>query len=577
MKLSHSRKRALCWLYAALMTSAMFAVVLLKLNVRFATFDDTPILHAFLGYENGVPAHFNIYIHGLLAWPLHWLSRAFPHTAWFGWLQMALLFLACLVIVKSLLQCFVKYGWPLWLGLIFSVLFLLVLALDYVTVLSFTLTAALLGAAAVLQIFSIEHQQPRRVVWGMAGALALLALAYALRQVTALPILAFCGLAFLCTFAEEYGWGKHAIRPLRPLVISLVMVAVVMAGLVGIRAWEIQHSDAQQYLAWQDSNAEIYDYYGLGSVPQEAFELVGWDESTVSMARQWCFLDSDLSIEAFETLTDYMNAQDTRTLASKLKDAVSTFRTLLSKYRLYVHTFMLPFWVGVFCCFGAWLSGRKRAPLLLSVLGCAGLLALLLFYLAYAGRLPIRAALMVVLPASAFLFARIPACIPRRTGGKGLFVLLLVLSLATVAWCMDDIWMDVRRDPYASSAPSPIESLETYALDHPDTLFIYDSTVLPSDVRVFPVYPNGVPNNITYWGGWGLRSPESIAQFNRFGIDLLHLQPADLVEKNVCIASAWVDPPTLLRDWLSQKLKTQVLMEHVGSYASIHLFRFIMP
>lgn len=577
MHLSHTRRRALCWLHAFWMTTALFAVVLLKLNVRFATFDDTPLLHAFLGYESGVPAHFNIYIHGLLAWPLYWLGCAFPHIAWFGWMQTALLYIACLVIVKSLLQCFVKYDWPIWLGMIFAALFLLVLALDYVVVLSFTLTAALLGAASVLQMFSIEHDHPRRVIIGMAGSLALLMLAYALRQVTALPILAFLGLAFLCIFAEEYGLGKAAKRSIRPLLISLVMVAAVLAALVGWRAWEVQASGAQEYLAWQDANAEIYDYYGLGSVPEEAFELVGWDDATIAMAHQWCFLDSELSIEAFEVLTDYMHAHDTNTLLDRLQAAVQTLHTLVTKYRLYVRTFALPFCIGGLGCLGACFKRKGRSILLLSLLGCAGMLGLLLFYLAYAGRLPIRAALMAVLPASAFLFARLPACLPHSRSGRSLFAAALALSVAVTGWCMGDILLDVRKDPYASDAPSAIESLEAYALQHPDTLFIYDSTVTASDNRPFPVYPNGVPSNITYWGGWGMRSPESIAQFARYGMDLMQLNPADLLEKNVRFASAWSEPPALLLSWLRQKVDPAVQLALVAKHETIFIFQYVCP
>lgn len=577
MHLSHSRKRALCWLHAFWMTTALFGVVLLKLNVRFATFDDTPILHAFLGYESGVPAHFNIYVHGLLAWPLYWLSCAFPQIAWFGWMQMALLYIACLVIVKSLLQCFVKHDWPIWLGITFAALFLLVLALDYVTVLSFTLTAALLGAAAVLQMFSIEHDQPRRVIIGMAGSLALLALAYALRQVTALPILAFLGLAFLCIFAEEYGLGKAAKRCIRPLVISLVMVAAVLAVLIGWRAWEVQTSSAQEYLAWQDANAEIYDYYGLGSVPDEAFDLVGWDDATIAMAQQWCFLDSELSIDAFETLTDYMHTHDASTLMDRLQSAMHTLRTLVTKYRLYVRTFALPFCIGALACIGACFKRKGRFLLLLSLLGCAAMLGGLLFYLAYAGRLPIRAALMAVLPASAFLFARLPAGMPHRRSGRSLLAVTLALSIAITGWCMGDLLRDVRKDPYASKAPSAIESLEAYALKHPDTLFIYDSTVISSDIRPFPTYPDGVPTNITYWGGWGLRSPESIAQFARYGIDLMQLNPSDLLKKNVCLASAWNEPPALLLRWLRQKVDPAVQLELTATYETIFIFSYTRP
>ena len=114
------KKRALCWLLALLMTAALFAFVALCCDVRFAVNDDSGILRAFLGYETGTPASFHIYIHGLLAKPLYWLSCAFPGVMWYSWMQLALLFLAQTVISKSIMQCFVKHEKPLWLGAVFA-------------------------------------------------------------------------------------------------------------------------------------------------------------------------------------------------------------------------------------------------------------------------------------------------------------------------------------------------------------------------------------------------------------------------------------------------------------------------
>ena len=86
------RRGVVCWLAGLGMTAAMFAFIFLVLDPQYAVNDDSGILRSFMGYETGVPAHFHIYLHGLLAWPLHWLGLAAPGVAWFSWMQLAFLF-----------------------------------------------------------------------------------------------------------------------------------------------------------------------------------------------------------------------------------------------------------------------------------------------------------------------------------------------------------------------------------------------------------------------------------------------------------------------------------------------------
>ena len=228
-------RSAVCWLAALGMTAAMFALIFLVLDPQYAVNDDSGILRPFMGFETGEPAHFHIYLHGLLAWPLHWLGLAVPGVAWLSWMQLAFLFLASAVCQKSIMQRFAGAKKPLWLGALFALAFTCAFVLPYATRITFTQTAALLGAAAVLQILSVDHAEASygAVLRGMGLALVLLVLAYALRQVAALPIACFCGAALLYVAARDDGFGR--IKSIKPLVVSVVIAAVVMAGLTGLR------------------------------------------------------------------------------------------------------------------------------------------------------------------------------------------------------------------------------------------------------------------------------------------------------------------------------------------------------
>lgn len=569
--MTHSRKRALCWLYAALMTAALMAYALLCTEVLYLMNDDAGILHAFMGYENGKPADFHIYIHGLLAWPLCRLGNAFPLLPWFTYAQLALLAVGCVVLAKGIMQSFLRYDKPLWMGALLAAACLITLFFKHITRITFTHTAALLGAAAVVQMFSIEHDRGGwRVVLGMGGALALVAYAYALRQVIILPLLAFCGLAFAILLVEHYGFGAKAKRSARPMVISLVMVIVVVAGLAGLREWEIDRSGARDYLEWQDVNTEIIDYYSLSSVPQEALDEVGWDQPTYVMAQKWCFLDDDISTEAFRTLTDYMDAHDERTISDRLSEAWEVFVGTLTGNPLDMRCLSVLLIAGAAAVIGACLTRQWRmlGYVALTLVGSA----VMLLYLTWRGRFPLRALLSVALPAGGILLGLLPRC----ARPKGLAAACCVLCAALSVWCFVDLLPHVLPNEEQSLAlGNAMGDLEEYALSEPESLFIYDDTLAGADVRAFPDYSEGMPHNITFWGGWGLRSPQSVDQFESFGIDLNDFDPYVLLRDDVYIASGRVDPPPeVILDWLREKISPNVDWEIWSEYGNVYIFHF---
>ncbi len=564
--MTHTKKRGRCWLIAAAMTAAAMLFVLLGTQIRYAVNDDAGILRAFLGAESGTPASFHIYIHGILAWPLWAVSTLFPGLPWFSYAQLALLGIGMLVIAKSIMQCFVKHDRPLWAGAVLAAAFLAALCMKYVIRLSFTQTSALLGAAAVLQMFSIEHDRGAKpVVTGMAGALALAAYSYALRQITALPVLAFCGLAFVVLYLQHYAGKK---RPVKPMVISLVMVAVVMLGLVGMREWEIARSDAQDYLAWQEANTDVIDFYGMNNVPQEAYEMVGWDEATVNLAARWCFLDSDVSTEAFLQLNEYMEAHDSRTLADRMREALQNLKAVPKNNPQDMRCLLVALAAGVIALICA--LARRSWAVVFGLLAAAAGSAVMLVYLAIGGRMPLRAVLMVALPAAALVFGLLPSVLPRRLN---LPAAACIAALAV--WGVYAYLPGQLIDPDEADLGNAMSDLDEYALYEPESLFIYDDTLVGADLRVFPDYSEGVPNNITFWGGWGLRSPENKQLFERFDIDLDDFDPYTLLRDDVYYVAGCIDPPpTAIMEWLEAKTGSAIDYEIYSEYGYVYIFHF---
>ena len=198
----------------------------------------------------------------------------------------------------------------------------------------------------------------------------------------------------------------------------------------------------------------------------------------------------------------------------------------------------------------------------------------MMIYLALEGRLPLRALLIAALPFAAFAFVMIPAALPRR------FKIIPAVCCAAVLFmsvlCAYQFVPGLLIDEEAKwNSGNALTDLEEYAVYEPESLFLYDMSLTITDTRAFPPFPDGVPHNVSFWGGWPLRSPQSIQQFANYDIDLMNLQPEDLLRDNVYIASATIDPPpTVLLDWLRAEVSPDIECELYSEYGYVYIFQF---
>ena len=144
------RHTMLAWALGAGLTLLLFAALFAVSNFRYENSDDALILKSLMGFEGGVPSDFSLYVHTLLMGALAALSRALPGTPWFSLLQLGLLGFSCTVLAKSLLQLSWKRRGVL-TGLLVAVLYLALFAAFACCRVNYTTTAALAGAASLLQ------------------------------------------------------------------------------------------------------------------------------------------------------------------------------------------------------------------------------------------------------------------------------------------------------------------------------------------------------------------------------------------------------------------------------------------
>lgn len=565
-------QRRQAWLCALGMTAAFFALIFLRLNFRYAMNDDVTILRCLMGYENGRPAHYELFTHALLAWPLWVLHSLFPLVPWYTWAQLAALFLSLTVIAKSLMLCCLNHDKPMWAGAVLALVYFAAFGLEYTVQPTFSCTAAMPGAAAVAQLFSLDDRRAsaRELKTGMLGSALLLSLGSAFRFDALYPCLAYCALAVVVLFWERL-ISKRSVRSL--LSASLVMCAVII-GMVGIRLAEKEFHPSPEYLAWNEERVEVMDYRKLSDIPQEVLDELGWDDTTLKLVGNWFFLDGSITTDAFSTINDTLDQLDERTPGMQLQDALHLLHGRISKSS---YAFLLmggAVLAGLAAAVYALFQPGRRLCRLFAVLCTFAGFGVMLLYLGFKGRVPMRAISAMAMPAMVMALCLLPFSLPRtRPARICLCVLAAVMAVYTLVQAAP-LYRLYQRQPDALPPGQAHAALETYAVQHPDCLFIADNAIADDDLDPFPDYPDGLPMNISYWGGWDMRSPESEKLFARFGLDVWNFDPEAFLREDVLFAAVQEDPPEMLVEWLEKRTGKEISWETIAQSGEVSILHF---
>lgn len=567
--MTHRNSARSCWLWGAGITALLWGFLLCFSDIYFAANDDQFILRAMTGFQPGGTPDFHPFLLGFYVYPLRWLQRFFPGVAWYSLLELLLLALALTVILKSLLQCWLRAGRRLRTGLLLCAGYAALYGSNYLARVTFTVTGAMLGAAAVAQILSIDCQSAsdRSLLRAMTLAILLLILCYGLRQLSLVPVLGYCGIAFLLRFCSFFGFGKQTKRSARPMLVAAGLALLILGGLFAGRALEIRLKQKQDALQWQQARSQVLDYINLKSLPSEALESVGWTDEQRILLDKWNTMDEAISTEALRSVRkNWYNSETTTTAGAAIED-------LRWRSPWFVQTMVVLFGLGLFALFCAFRNCRENPWLPLALL-MTGLLCFLFFcYLALKGRLPYRAVTVALLPAAAMVFCLLGEC-PLPTARKGWRAALGILLAVSMAAPLPALLGAVRRrrSPWDYNAHA---DMDAQALTHPDLLLIY-STELVNDMRMFPDMSQGVPQNLTFWGGWSRGSDEYNAKLAAFGLDGEHFTAADWLRPALRFISLKEAPDEALLAYLRSELGP-VEWEAEKVSAGLYFFRFFQP
>ncbi len=566
------------WLTGLLMSAALMAAIFLFGDLRYAMNDDTAILRQYMGFGTGEIPEAHAFLHPLLSTPLRWLGLAAPEVAWFSWMQLALLWLAGAVSVKALMQCFAKRGLSMAAGAGAGAVYLTLFVMTYACHVTFTVTAAVLGAAAVLQLCSIDGERYTngQIFRSLLLALALTALCGGLRLICVLPVALFCALALVPLAMRDFGFGRKKKRSWKPLLCGVCVIVLALGAMPVWRAAKMKAAGMEDYLNWQDANGRVLDYYEVSNLTEEELELAGWTRKEADLLAQWCFLGSELTEESFQRLAGALESQSKTGLTARLQSAWQKVTALPEADPVAGRSALALLAALLLCALG--LAFKREERLWPGLTLAAGLLAVgtFLMYLGWNGRLPVRAALQAVLPYGALVFGLLPVCLPKKPGKATKPVLAagtaLLLAL-TVCYAAPTVQALAKpaEDP---EALDPFSTLDMMAAEDPECLYFYDES-LCADSRMFPGTEYGIPANLLFWGGWTFRSPEYMKCLSRFGISEEELDTTLFLRDDVYLARGMIMPePTALIDVLSEKTEEEIAAMQGGEEGGVYAFQF---
>lgn len=496
------------WLISLAIVIVFFLWAFRITIVSFMTNDDTSILQAIAGIpKNGLDYASGAFSNILFCGFLSLFYRIDPEGWWYAGYHLTAILCSCTIIGRCILLKIRRRGWPILTGC-FILFFLCAGVILYpLSELSFTVTPAIAGSAAVaLVLCRDETKKPSgRVVLDIVSVI-LMALCYMQRLGTGNALLCFWALAVAYQAVKTcLRRGPQWKKQLLSLSICVLSV-LLLVGVCRITRTEVSYDAEYSYA--EKCRATVMDYL-LGDLSSEDLEAAGIPYELGILLPQWYFMDERISTETFQTLINlyYTNsaaAESSSTLSVLLAGLAETVEILFyGSVRPWLT--VLSLLLLALSLLGFLRHGRKfwlEALCSLCALGGAFILCL---YLIIKGRFLFRAYLVVFIPAIITLLIMAlsrPEILPKTPcppAYKGMAALLITACFAScliAAYNTPSANSDVTRE-YVFGDQWQIEA---YANENSDLLFVTNGTLQNLD----PFHGGSYPTNIKLWGGTGV-------------------------------------------------------------------------
>ena len=547
---------------AIIVAAVCLAILWTMCPIMYQNNDDKYLLYMMAGYTTGAPALETVF--GGFLWPLiiSSLYKVCSGVTWYTLLSLMVIVLSLIMIVRSfIVSDDIK-------DIIFEILFAIGVFIGFLayfmSALQYTMTAAYVGAAGVCAlIVSLFNEKEKHSRTFFIISACFLIFAYSIRKQMGLVTISCY--AFILLYAFLKNQDKKVFK--RAVLILLVFSVTFLSNKIyenvsGITEFNKYYSVIQR---WID-----YPHIDIAE-DSSVYDSVGWDKEMYDAATEWFFLDERVSTENVSLINE-ASANREFTIKERIVNAKNI---LLNKQIVNVQVVL---WFFVLLSMNVALLRKKGYKEIITLDLIFGFFVIAsMYFCMYEGRFPLRVyqgmVLVYAVPSFALMMHSIREYeLITQKYILGIIPLLLLLYFykCVPTWSMVNELKQITHDGSRKEMIAAVESVEKYACEHRDNLYIYDYD-LSQPAAPFVNYVDERPYNAMFWGGWTFNSPVYHKQLSANNMD--SLEPKDLINSNVYLCGKSYDE-VLYR--YMQSVYGDVEIENVDMIGDVIVYRYVM-
>lgn len=536
----------------------LFLIIGFTQGFVFETIDDYNMMMTISGDKTGSPYFQTVFfnsVYAALLSALYWINDSLQ---WYSIAQLSMVFASLVIILAQLISIAKRFSIPWWFIVLAYICLFVVFFLYPTRRMQFTSTSALLAAASCACLFSIDSKldDPKKLICLIVLATALIALSLVERLQAGYSGLAFFFLGVVRlvilnhTGCLQVRITRNVIKRCAVPCFCVLLLALVFLGGHKIIMANGDNAEYREYDPWRIA----YQDYPHPSYDQNPslFESVGWDKDIYDLAQHLIFIDPAINKDSFQTL---VGSKEQKSLLQKHKEAPNLARKIvwnnqagqaatIGLVALFICT-MLLFLVAFY--------RLRRRGYLISVLFSIVLVVLcvgLTVYVCMSGRWYLRAYQSIFLPCAGCLMtmcisgfgilfsgqiayrnfndqnnSKAQKALQMRHAAISLSVLILLVSFLVfvLGWASKIAFSYNKSLTNQDTATiAEMTSVEQYAIQHPNNVFIHDFSLCGSydSFDPFRVYETK-PSNVIVSGASYTYSGCYYQQLEKNGLDKL--------------------------------------------------------
>lgn len=554
-------------LILGLLTISLFAIGYAVCPIAYMTNDDFWIMTETGGYFVDWPSTFHWYLNPIFSWGMSRLYSHFSGVNWYPIFHVFCIIFSVLVINSCVYYRLMELKVSAWKScMVIVTLYFILFAYPAVT-LSFTVSSAIVGAAAIACVYTYsfhgEHWLSVTLI-----EISMCFGSFIWREDTGRVAFCFFSLALVYRVVSDWNCSSDKKEKKRVLLCGGLCVAIlVIAVLSAVLVENYYYSSAElsNYVKFQQARFKYMDYphESYADNPQR-YDAAGISRALSLLLNNWFFLDHRITADAFSALSDY---------SSGLTEMVSNFSLAIENKDLTNFLAENPYaicvmvWYLVLFAFSMYKGYQviihtekgNRFHSVIDVLMEIALLCgvfCLLAYLYLKRRLILRAFLTVIIPAvsgSVLVLLDILHFRDKLNAKKHkkhgminvLIVFLLVLSLVGTHFVVNSETISQRKESFSMT-----QEMFEFAENNPNNIYIYDVSLINNiDTSIYYRVGQG-PRNLLFYGGCSMYAPSFYRQISSLGIE--NIDSDVFLQDNVYYMSKGWGIEELLLDYLKE-------------------------